>query len=186
MYANYKLDTITAKGVVNQVWKAKPPAILDLSATADYTLNNVVFIGSNIFGMAADEVSDQDQIFVKSIGLFSNFADGLIFDTANDLFVKIGYTIDGTTLLDFAIWTRIAALNTMFPVNGFLPSKPSVPSAIGFPLRMLGVLNDAAGTGKFSPGPVDPDLADTGAHAAGEEYLSFDIVAEIAHTYALL
>lgn len=182
-YANFKLDTVTALGIIAEDWDAKPPTKLDI-AGAGYTITPKVAIGSNIAGSAADTMNVLDQAFVKSMGIFCNFADGLIFDDDTNLYAIIGYTIDGATYLGAKLWVRIAALNVMFAVNRFLPEKSSV--AAGNTLKLLATISGSnPATGKFGTGSINPDLADAGAHVAGEMPLRFDIVAEIEHSYDL-
>lgn len=182
-YKNYKLDTVTALGVIAQNWFAKPPAKIDIAV--NYTTTSRVMNCASVSGSVTNKINVLDQVFVKNIGVFVNFADGLLWDDDTDFYATIGYTTDGATYVDGGavnLRVRIAAFNTMFPANRFLPGKSFV--AAGDNLRLLGSLNAAgAAAAKLGTGSINPDLADTGASAAGEMPLRFDIVAEIEHSY---
>lgn len=181
MYPSYKEDSLSALAVIAEDWVAKPPAVLDLPT--DYTINKVVMLGNlSGAGIPTGAVNVLDQLWVAQVGVFCNFADGLIFMPDTDMYAQIGYTVDGATFLGDKLWVRIPTLNTMYECNRFLPGKALV--AAGDTLRVLATMSGAgAATGKFATGAVNPDLADDGTGPVGASGLRFDVVMTVKHSY---
>ena len=85
-------DTLSAQGIIAQAWHAKPPAPLALAT--DYTINKVKMKASTTTGALSTVMNPLDNLYVKNAGIFCNFADGLLFTQATDLYLAIGFDID--------------------------------------------------------------------------------------------
>ena len=64
----------------------------------------------------------EDVVFIDQIGLFSNFADGLVLkDSEGTIPVKIKFTNEGSPDANNLITFRIPAMNAMFDVDIIIP-----------------------------------------------------------------
>lgn len=179
-YANFHKDTFIGRPLA-AIWTHKPPALLDL--TADYTLLKSVMTGTAPLGVSASTLNILDQIMVRRVAVFCNFADGLLFTPTTLLAISIGYTLDGVNYLGGTqLFVEITALNTWVEVNQFLPHKDLVTVAP----RLLCSIEEIGYTPSFATGPINPDLAeDATSLPLGSTGIKFDIMLEADHSFDL-